>query len=204
MVEKIIKEKGPTEKDATEEKEKPVKKTIPKKPKGPRAKKEDVPKKEVIRELKAPKEEKEPEQKKGETQITVEKMKTSTIKIENTETKEFPKKYEGPAGQLAVDVYQTEAELVVQSAIAGVKAESLDISLEGDILTITGTREQPKEDCDRDYFYQECYWGPFTRQIMMSVEVDPSRTEASLKDGILTIRIPKIDKEKKRKITVRE
>lgn len=107
-------------------------------------------------------------------------------------------------GQLVIDVYQTEDELVLQSAIAGAKPESLDISVEGDMITIKGLREKPEEAKERNYFYEECFWGPFSRQIILSVEVDPSRTEASLKDGILTIRIPKIERDKKRKIEIKQ
>jgi len=107
-----------------------------------------------------------------------------------------------PVGQLAVDVYQTENELVIQSAIAGVKSEDLDISLEGDVITISGERKKPFEEKE-DYFSQECYWGKFSRQIILPVEVDPNRIEASLKDGILTIRAPKLLKEKKRKIIIK-
>jgi HSP20 family protein len=106
-------------------------------------------------------------------------------------------------GQLAVDVYQTENDLVIQSAIAGVRPESLDILIEGDMVTIRGAREKPEETGEKNYFYQECFWGPFSRQIILSVEVDPSRTEALLKEGILTVRIPKIERERKRKIIVR-
>jgi HSP20 family protein len=105
-------------------------------------------------------------------------------------------------GQLAIDVYHTDEELVIQSAIAGVKPESIDISIEGDMVTIRGSREKPQEEGVTNYFYQECFWGPFSRQIILSVEVDPSRTQASLKDGILTIRIPRIERERKRKIVV--
>ena len=106
-------------------------------------------------------------------------------------------------GQLAVDVYQTDGFLVMQSAIAGVKPGSLDIVIEGDMVSIKGVRERPEEEGERNYFYQECFWGPFSRQIVLSVGVDSSRTEARLKDGILTIKVPKIEKEKKRKIEVR-
>jgi len=108
-----------------------------------------------------------------------------------------------PVGQLAVDVYQTENELVIQSAIAGVKPEDLDISLEGDVITISGERKRPVEE-KGDYFSQECYWGKFSRQIILPVEVDPNRIEASLKDGILTIRTTKLQKEKKRRIVVKD
>jgi len=107
-------------------------------------------------------------------------------------------------GQLAVDVYQTDAELVIQSTIAGVKSENLDISIEADTVLIKGNRNEPPEQGEKNYFYQECYWGPFSRQIILPEETDPSRAEATMKEGILTIRIPKIEREKKRKITVKE
>jgi len=107
-----------------------------------------------------------------------------------------------PEGQLAIDVYQTKKELVVQSAIAGVKPENLDISIEGDVLTIRGNRERLSEP-EENYFTQECYWGPFSREIIMPVEVDPGRVEATMKEGILIIRIPKILRERKRKISVK-
>ena len=118
-------------------------------------------------------------------------------------TTEFKEAWLEPVGQLAVDVYQTENELVIQSAIAGVKSEDLDISLEGDVITIAGERKRPVEE-KGDYFSQECYWGKFSRQIILPVEVDPNRIEATLKDGILTIKTTKLQKEKRRRIIVRE
>jgi HSP20 family protein len=105
-------------------------------------------------------------------------------------------------GELAIDVYQTENDLVIQSAIAGVKPENLDLTLEGDRLAIRGIREKPSVE-QGDYFTQECYWGPFSREVILPVEVDPNRVEAELKDGILTIRLPKILREKIRKIKVK-
>jgi len=117
---------------------------------------------------------------------------------------EKPKIFE-KEGQLAIDLFETETELVIQSAIAGVKSEDLNISIEGDRLTIKGFREKPiPSEEKRNYFYQECYWGQFSREIILPVEVDPSRIEASFKEGILTIKIPKIEREKKRKIEVKE
>ncbi len=107
-----------------------------------------------------------------------------------------------PEGELTIDVYQTETELVIQSAIAGVKPEDLDISMERDVITIKGNRQKPFEE-EGDYFAQECYWGPFSREVILPAEVDPERTEAVMKDGILTIRIPKILREKLLRIKVR-
>ena len=107
-----------------------------------------------------------------------------------------------PEGQLAIDIYQTENELVIRSAIAGVKPEFLDISFERDIIIIRGKREKPSEE-KGDYFSQECYWGPFSRELILPVEVDPNRAEAVMREGILTIRLPKIEREKKKKIIIK-
>ena len=109
----------------------------------------------------------------------------------------------GEVGQLAIDVYQTDNELVIQSTIAGVKPEDLDISIEADAVLIRGKRDYPPETSEKNYFYQECYWGPFSRQIILPEETDPNQAEASMKEGVLTIRIPKIERKKKRKITVK-
>ena len=82
------------------------------------------------------------------------------FKKEKKEKKPEGKLFESE-GQLAIDVYQTEKELVIQSAIAGIKLKDLDISIEKDKLTIRGKREKPAEEEKVNYFYQECYWGPF-------------------------------------------
>jgi HSP20 family protein len=128
----------------------------------------------------------------------IEKVETPIKKM----TEEKKEKWFEAEGQLAIDVYQTETELVIQSAIAGVKPEDLDISIERDIINIRGNRPKPFEE-KGDYFTQECYWGPFSREVILPVEVDPERAEALMKDGILTIRLPKLLREKRRKIKVR-
>ncbi len=135
-----------------------------------------------------------------------EKVEEKKVEEEKTEEKKVEEEKEGkkwfkPEGQLAIDVYQTENELVIQSAIAGVKPEDLDISIEKDIIAIKGSREKPLEE-NGDYFFQECYWGPFSREVILPVEVDPNRTTAEMKEGILIIKIPKISRERKRKIVI--
>jgi HSP20 family molecular chaperone IbpA len=107
-------------------------------------------------------------------------------------------------GQLAIDVYQTDEELIIQSAIAGVKGDELDITIEGDKVTIRGMRDRPEKEEKMNYFYQECYWGPFSREIILPVEIDPGRAEAIFKEGILTIRIPKVERDKRRKLSIKE
>lgn len=104
-------------------------------------------------------------------------------------------------GQLTIDVYQTENDLVIQTAVAGVKPEDLDVSIERDVVTIKGGREKQYQE-KGDYFIQECFWGTFSRQIILPAEVDPSRAKASFKEGVLTIRMPKIKREKKVKINI--
>ncbi|MBU1039151.1 Hsp20/alpha crystallin family protein [Patescibacteria group bacterium] len=94
-------------------------------------------------------------------------------------------------GQLSVDVYQTKDSLIVRSTIAGVKMEDLEITLNNDVITIRGKRYQADKVEPDDYFYQECYWGGFSRSIVLPVEVNPEGVKANLENGVLTIILPK-------------
>lgn len=94
-------------------------------------------------------------------------------------------------GQLAIDVYQTSKRIIIKSTIAGVNPEDLKISLHNDLLTVQGTRSPGKELGEGDYLYQECYWGSFSRSIILPAEVDPKNVEAELENGILTITLHK-------------
>ncbi|MBI4138413.1 MAG: Hsp20/alpha crystallin family protein [Candidatus Wildermuthbacteria bacterium] len=139
------------------------------------------------------------------------KTKKITVKasVAKTEEKPLPKKEGGnaewfePEGELAVDVYQTDKDIVIQSTVAGVKPEDLDITIENDAVTIAGERKNVAEEQGKNYYYQECYWGAFSRQIILPEEVDASRAEASMKEGIFTLRIPKIERQRTRKIKVK-
>ena len=107
-------------------------------------------------------------------------------------------------GQLAIDVYQTEEEIVIQSAIGGVKPNDLEITIENGIVQIKGSR-QKSETIEKDnYFIQECHWGSFSRQFVLPSEVDASRAEANLKDGVLIVKIPRIQKEKVTKLLIKQ
>jgi HSP20 family protein len=131
-------------------------------------------------------------------------FKKKSKKIQTTNSSMLEKKiWPEQEGQLAVDVYQTEDEIVIQTAIAGVKAEDLDITAKEDTIIIRGKREKIKEEKETNYFYQECYWGPFSREIILPLPADTSRAQASMVEGILTIRIPKILKEGIKKIIVK-
>ena len=108
-----------------------------------------------------------------------------------------------PEGELAVDVYETGDDITIQATIAGVNPDDLNVSIENDVVTITGERTNTEEQEGKNYFYQECYWGAFSRQIVLPSEVDGGRAEASMKNGIFTLKIPKIERKKLRKIKVR-
>jgi HSP20 family protein len=107
-------------------------------------------------------------------------------------------------GQLAIDVYQTPDEIVVESTIAGVKASDLDIDVTSESVTIRGERHRDARVADRDYFWQECFWGKFSRSIILPQEIDPDRAHSSLKRGVLTIHLPKVHRDKARKVQVKE
>lgn len=106
-------------------------------------------------------------------------------------------------GQLSVDVLQTDDEIVINSTVAGLKAEDLDIAINGDMITIKGVRRQRFEQvADEDYFIRECYWGGFSRSIILPVDVQHDRIAAELDHGILTIRLPKAQRSRNGKIEV--
>ena len=106
-------------------------------------------------------------------------------------------------GQLTIDVYQTEEWIVIKSTIAGVKPEDLDVSINNDMVTIKGERKTDEQVPADNYYYQECYWGPFSRSVVLPVDIISEKAEASLKNGILTIKLPKADVTKTKKIQVR-
>ncbi len=109
---------------------------------------------------------------------------------------------DGYEGQLAVDVYQTDKDIIVRAAIAGVKADDIDIAVNNDMLTIKGSRTIEDQVSPAAYLYQECYWGGFSRTIILPVEVKADHVEAHLKNGILRIVLPKTDRPKASQISV--
>lgn len=125
--------------------------------------------------------------------------KTSLLDSENKDNWEE----EDTEGQLTVDVYQTDKDIVVKSTIAGVKPEDLHVDINNDMLTIKGERKMVSEVKEEDYFYQECYWGAFSRSIILPVEIDSDKIAAALEDGILTITLPKAKKARSKKIMVK-
>ena len=105
-------------------------------------------------------------------------------------------------GQLAVDVYETEVELVIKARTAGVDRNDLDVSISDGILTISGTLSSGDEADVKKWHIQECYWGEFNRTLALPVAVKEEGVKAELKDGVLTITFEKVEREKAVKIPV--
>lgn len=99
--------------------------------------------------------------------------------------------WESREGQLAVDVVETPEKIIIRSAIAGVKPEELDIHITTDLVTIRGERQQQKERHDETIHFQECFWGTFSRSIVLPAHVKPDEADAVVKNGVLTLTIPK-------------
>ena len=97
-------------------------------------------------------------------------------------------------GQLTVDIFEKDNKIIIQSTIAGVEPDDLDINLTHDMVTIRGSRKHSDEISDDRYYYRELYWGSFSRSIILPEEVDEDKAEASIKNGVLTIKLPKKNK----------
>lgn len=100
----------------------------------------------------------------------------------------FPHEVEG---QLSVDVFETDDAMIVQSAIAGVAAHDLQIHVNPDVVTIRGTRERDRRIQTATVHHEECFWGAFSRTVVLPHPVRADLADAELKDGVLTITMPK-------------
>ena len=94
-------------------------------------------------------------------------------------------------GQLSCDIYHNDKNIIVKSTIAGVDPKNLDISVSNDLLTIRGFRETDDEVAEENYYCRECYWGAFSRTVVLPQEVDHENIKATIKSGVLTIILPK-------------
>lgn len=122
------------------------------------------------------------------------------VAVQEQNHEEWLSDYEG---QLNIDMYQTKDNVIIKSTIAGVRPEDMDITVANDMVTIKGARKREETVSEDDYFYQECYWGNFSRSVIVPVDIDSEHIEADLKDGILTVVVPKAAKAKTKKIKVK-
>jgi HSP20 family protein len=106
-------------------------------------------------------------------------------------------------GQLPVDVYETAHEVIIQTLIAGVMPEHLNINITRDVVSISGKREENKSIVQESYHIQELYWGAFERVIDLPVEVEIDNAEAIERHGLLMIKLPKLDKGRKAALKIK-
>ena len=128
---------------------------------------------------------------------------SGSTKLDKTSKEGSWMEEENEEAELTVDIYQTASDIIVQTMVAGVKPEDLEITIARDMITIRGKREETKTINEENYFAKELYWGTFSRTISLPQEVEPEDAEASEKHGLLTIKLPKIDKEKRRNVKVK-
>jgi len=103
----------------------------------------------------------------------------------------------------ALDVYQTDKNVVVKASLPGIKPEEVDISVTGDVLTIKGEHKEEEEEKKADYFRRERRYGAFHRSMALPVSVKAEKAEATFENGVLTITLPKTEEVKPKQIKVK-
>lgn len=106
-------------------------------------------------------------------------------------------------GQLTLDMWQAPNEIIIQTIVGGVKPEDVEVNISHEMVTVRGKRSKTTTSSNPDYFYQELFWGTFSRSILLPQEVDVDNAEATMKHGLLTIKLPKLDKTRIQKLRVK-
>jgi HSP20 family protein len=103
----------------------------------------------------------------------------------------------------AVDMYQTDNEIVVKAAIPGVKTDDVQINVTGEVLTIKGETKEKEEVMEKAYHLREQRWGEFERTIALPTDVIADKAKAEFENGILTITLPKAEEVRPKSITIK-
>ncbi|HMV28216.1 MAG TPA: Hsp20/alpha crystallin family protein [Anaerolineales bacterium] len=103
----------------------------------------------------------------------------------------------------AVDMYQTDNEVVVKAALPGIKADEVQLNVTGEVLTIKGETKQENETKEKAYHIREQRWGTFERSLVLPTEVVADKAKADFENGILTITLPKAEEVKPKTINIK-
>jgi len=106
-------------------------------------------------------------------------------------------------GGLAVDMYETDKDIVVKANVPGVRPEDIDISVVGETLTIRGERKAEERVEQANYFYQERRFGAFSRSLTLPAPVQTDKADARFENGVLTLTLPKAEEAKAKKIEIK-
>ena len=109
----------------------------------------------------------------------------------------------GPRGWPALDIVDKDEAVVVTAELPGINAEDVQLTVQGNVLTISGEKKESSEKKDKGYYYAERRYGSFRRNIPLSGEVDPDKIEAACREGVLTITLPKVEQAKAKTIKVK-
>jgi HSP20 family protein len=120
---------------------------------------------------------------------------------------DLPRFFDGPTSQStiwhpAVDMYEEDDHMVVKLDLPGLKKDDIDISFDGHVLSITGKREEEKMKGDGRYWSDERFKGEFHRYVHIPMEVSSENLSATVKDGVLEVKLPKTEKNKIKKIPI--
>jgi HSP20 family protein len=107
------------------------------------------------------------------------------------------------ATAMPVDMYQTENEVVVKTALPGMKPEDVEITITGDTLSIRGEKKADEKVKREDYIYQEHRYGTFSRTVTLPAGLDTNKADANFEDGVLTLTIPKSEQVKPKQIKIK-
>lgn len=103
----------------------------------------------------------------------------------------------------AVDMYQTDNEVVVKAALPGMKADDVQLNVTGEVLTIKGEIKQKDEMKEKAYHLREQRWGSFERSVILPTDVVADKAKADFENGILTITLPKAEEAKPKSISIK-
>lgn len=103
----------------------------------------------------------------------------------------------------AVDMYQTDNEVIVKAALPGIKADEVQINVTGELLTIKGETKQEEEKKNKTYHIREQRWGAFERSIALPTQVVADKAKAEFENGVLTVTLPKAEEVKPKTISIK-
>jgi HSP20 family protein len=103
----------------------------------------------------------------------------------------------------AIDMYQTDDEVVVKASLPGIKAEDVQINITGDVLTLRGETKQEQEKKEKAYHLREHRWGSFERSIALPTSVSADKATAEFENGILTVTLPKAEEARPKTINIK-
>ncbi len=103
----------------------------------------------------------------------------------------------------AIDVAEEEDAIIVRAEVPGCKAEDIDISVHGNVLTISGEKKLSEEKKEKGYYHVESSYGSFRRELTLPTDVDQSKIDATCKNGVLSVTLPKAEQARAIKVKIK-